>query len=68
MSLRGYLMGERVRGPLQDIAHETMRKVCQLTAETAKVQPDAAIVSALLDDLDVLAADYRREEARTLKE
>jgi hypothetical protein len=64
MSIRAYLMGEKQRQPTREIEARAMELLCKLQAETSKSSPDDAVVSALLDDADVLVSDYRLELAR----
>jgi hypothetical protein len=63
VSLRQYLMGESPP-PVREIETRGMELLCKLHDETSKTAPDTAVVSSILEDLDVLVADYRREKVR----
>ena len=74
MGLRSYLLAPReiARKPASEAPNEAVREiearamvlVCKLCDETSKASPDAAVVGCVLDDLDVLASEYRREKTR----
>lgn len=55
------------RESLNEIEARIVVAVCKLVEETSKAAPDNDRAGEHLDDLDLLVADYRREQARPTK-
>lgn len=60
MSLQQYLTPK----PSHDLNTRALELIVKLHGETSKTKPDNSVVSNILQDLDVLVSDYRREQTR----
>jgi hypothetical protein len=61
VSLQRYLAPK----PGHDLGTQSLELLVKLHDETSKAKPDDAVVSNILQDLDVLVFDYRREQTRS---
>lgn len=67
MSLREYLLPDKPAA-VREIEARCMSLAVRLRDETSKSQPDATLIGHMLDDMETLVADYRRETTRKASE